>query len=152
MQQQLELMNMKFGEVRNEMGELIIKVASLWDGSGRRGPESRRLVRLVISPPEESIAKKKNIDDEFEDFDHDYNARFQQHKNHKYKGVRPHGHFYQREQIERVVFFYDLDKNFESIKMKILTFQEKKILKHTWNERRKWSYSFIVTYTLRKIK
>jgi hypothetical protein len=49
-------------------------------------------------------------------------------------------------------FFYDLDKNFESIKMKILTFQEKKILKHTWNERRKWSYSFIVTYTLRKIK
>jgi len=59
MQQQLELMNMKFGEVTNEMGELIIKVASLWDGSGRRGPESRRLVRLVISPPEESIAKKK---------------------------------------------------------------------------------------------
>jgi hypothetical protein len=29
MQQQLELMNMKFGEVTNEMGELIIKVASL---------------------------------------------------------------------------------------------------------------------------
>jgi hypothetical protein len=29
MQQQLELMNMKFGEVMNEMGELIIKVASL---------------------------------------------------------------------------------------------------------------------------
>jgi len=87
---------------------------------------SRRLVRLVISPPEESIAKKKNIDEEFEDFDHDYNARFQQHKNHKYKGVRPHGHFYQREQTERVVFFYDLDKHFESIKMKILTFQEKK--------------------------
>jgi hypothetical protein len=29
MQQQLELMNMKFGEVMNEIGELIIKVANL---------------------------------------------------------------------------------------------------------------------------
>ena len=55
MQQQLELMNMKFREVMNGMGELIIKVASLWDGLGHRGLEGRRLVRWVISPPKESI-------------------------------------------------------------------------------------------------
>jgi hypothetical protein len=44
MKQQLELMNMRFGEVMNKMAGLRTKVANFSDGSGRRGPADRKHV------------------------------------------------------------------------------------------------------------
>ena len=38
-------MNLRFKEVMNEMTGLRIKVASLRDGSARKGPECRRSTR-----------------------------------------------------------------------------------------------------------
>lgn len=67
-------MNNRYEEVMNEMVGLRTKVASLQDGLVWRGLEGRRLIRWVISPPNKSIAE--NINDEVEDFDNEYSARF----------------------------------------------------------------------------
>lgn len=67
-------MNNRYEEVMNEMVGLRTKVASLQEGLVRRGLEGRRLIRWVISPLNKSIAE--NINDEVEDFDNEYSARF----------------------------------------------------------------------------
>ena len=43
----------------NDMGALKIKLASLWDELFCKAPESKRLVKRVISPSNEFIAEKR---------------------------------------------------------------------------------------------
>ena len=60
MQQQLKMMNTRFGNVMNDMSGLKTKLASFWDELICRALEGKRLIRRVISPSNEFIAKKKN--------------------------------------------------------------------------------------------
>jgi hypothetical protein len=74
----------------NDMSALKIKLASLWDELFCRAPESKRLVKQVISPSNEFIAEKRKKNKEFDGFDHEHGTTFHQHKTHRHIGVWPY--------------------------------------------------------------
>jgi hypothetical protein len=107
MKQQLEMMNMRFGEVMNEMARLRIEVASLQHGLVCKGPKGGRPAKRAISPSNKSTTKV--IDKKAEDFDHEHNVRFQQHKTCRHAGLWPHDYFVHIRAYNG--FRNDLDRN-----------------------------------------
>ena len=77
-QQQLELMNKRFAEVKNGMASLRTKVASLQDRLNHRGLE-RKSTRWANSPLKESITE--NTYEKAKDFDDNCGGKFQPHRN-----------------------------------------------------------------------
>lgn len=107
MKQQLKMMNMKFGEVMNEMGRLRIEVASLQHGLVCEGPKGGRPAKRATSPSDKSITKV--IDGKADDFNREHDVRFQQHKTCRHGGLLPHDYFIHIRAYNS--FRDDLDRN-----------------------------------------
>ena len=70
MQQQLKMMNLRFGEVKNVMAGLRTKTTSLQGVLANKDLKGIRFTRQVVSLLKESITK--NTNEETKHFDHGY--------------------------------------------------------------------------------
>ena len=127
MQQQFECMNVVFNEIRDWMDRQDVVIATWHEGHPQRVLNARRQER------------RAHVDD----FDDDHEDEFEDEDNQA--SLNGEGRFVPKGERRGKGFRRDprwqngIDRNLGNIKMKILSFQGKMILKRTWNGRRRWS-------------
>ena len=96
---------------------------------------------------------KKAVDDigdgGFEDEAIGHREGFWQPRNQRDYGNRTRGQFGQRENFRSVGEHADLDGDLDAIKLKIPSFQGKKISRHIWSWRKRW-IGFLIAITIQR--
>jgi hypothetical protein len=85
----------------------------------------------------------------FEDEAIGHREGFRQPRNQRDYGNRTRGQFGQRENFRSVGEHADLDGDLDAIKLKIPSFQGKKISRHIWSCRKRW-IGFLIAITIQR--
>jgi hypothetical protein len=85
----------------------------------------------------------------FEDEAIGHREGFRQPRNQRDYGNRTRGQFGQRENFRSVGEHADLDGDLDAIKLKIPSFQGKKISRHIWSWRKRW-IGFLIAITIQR--